>query len=107
MTRGPKKKKRKKSNAFRFWSHAHIKGQFRVSDNQTKVAHIFFLKRCKIKYLISHVGQVSFHGIGILPICVVFGLYFTNPVKGQDSRSVKAGAKTGVQHIFKLNFNGF
>lgn len=68
-------------------------------------------KRCKIKHLISHVGQVSFHCVGILPICVVFRLYFTNPVKEQDSRSVKVGSKTlgcsCPQHIFKQNLNGF
>lgn len=30
-------------------------------------------------HLISHVGQVSLHGIGIFPIGIVFRLHFTDP----------------------------
>lgn len=34
-----------------------------------------------LSHLICHVGQVSLHGIGVLPICIVLGLYLTNSVK--------------------------
>ena len=36
------------------------------------------------RYLISHVSQVSLHRVGILPIGIVFWLYFTYPVKSNE-----------------------
>lgn len=37
-----------------------------------------------LSHLVSHVGQVSLHGVGILSICVVFRLHLTNPVEEQQ-----------------------
>lgn len=47
-------------------------------------------------YLICHLGEVPFHGVGILAISVIFGFHFTDPKQEGDIWGGGQGGDMGL-----------
>lgn len=61
----------------------HWEKETKLKNKQLEKRKIYFKKKQieDFVHLICHVGQVPLHGISILPICIVFGLYLADPAE--------------------------